>query len=309
LSTSPGEPDVPFDASRARDALELVEQGALPTDDEPCVGVRPDDVGHRLDEVALSGERMQALHVEEQVSVGHAQLGARLGLRRLVVPGEGGRDRRIDHVQLAAPEPELVRPLVQPRAVEGDRRRAMVRAGEQIERDAPPAVVPDLRAVERQDDGLARATRQQDAELRQQPVAVHVHDIGASHRRRQRLPDAAGAADRAGLQQSIHQAARASRDPGDGRRWRAAPDGASLAGTPETRSVGVADPRRVRDVLDRVARLVRELPELPRQQRVGSLVGRQMRGHVEDVHHPITAQYCRRNSENVTGMAPSSPVA
>ena len=42
--------------------------------------------------------------------------------------------------------------------------------------------------------------------------------------------------------------------------------------------------RRMRHVLDRVAALARPLAELPRQQRVGRLIRRQVRRDVEDVH-------------------------
>jgi hypothetical protein len=47
---------------------------------------------------------------------------------------------------------------------------------------------------------------------------------------------------------------------------------------------------RMRDVLDRPARLGRPPPELPRQERVGGLIGRKVRRDVNDVHDVTHAQ-------------------
>ena len=63
-----GERDVPLDARRSRDASQLAEQRPGAADHQPRVGVRADDLAHRLEQEALPGERMQPLDVDQQVT-------------------------------------------------------------------------------------------------------------------------------------------------------------------------------------------------------------------------------------------------
>ena len=118
----PGKRDVTFDACRSRRRLQLAEERAGSADHQPGVGVRADDLVHRLDQEALPGERMQALHVHQQVAVGDPQRLAGRRLRRLVVPRELRTDRRIDGLHLPPRQAELARPSEQALAVEGHRR-------------------------------------------------------------------------------------------------------------------------------------------------------------------------------------------
>jgi len=107
----------------------------------------------------------------------------------------------------------------------------------------------------------------QDGKLRQQTVAVDVHDVGAVEHPLEYTVEPPPASDGVDPERAIEGTAAPARDP----RYRPGEPGYSTS------------PRRVRDVLDRVPCLRRPLPELRGQERVGRLVGRQMRGDVKDV--------------------------
>ena len=68
---------------------------ARPADDQPRVRVCADDFAERLEQEALPRERMQALHVDQDVPLPDAER-ARARLRAGVVERELGRNRRID---------------------------------------------------------------------------------------------------------------------------------------------------------------------------------------------------------------------
>src|SRR3954464_5848464 len=100
---------------------------------------------------------MQALDVHQQARRGDTKRGPLALARAGVMMLKRGRDRRIDDVQRRAVESKLPRALEQPLAVEGDGGGALVGACEQIGSEGLAPVVPDLRAVQREHDGLAVA--------------------------------------------------------------------------------------------------------------------------------------------------------
>ena len=79
------------------------------------------DGRERLDEEALSGQRVQSLHVDQQVAVSHVQAIPQGRLSCRVVENEAVGHRRVDHRQAGTVEAELARAVEQALAVEGDR--------------------------------------------------------------------------------------------------------------------------------------------------------------------------------------------
>ena len=126
---------------------------------------------------------------------------------------------------------------------------------------------------------------------------MHVHDVGARDRGRERPRGSARAA--------------ATEPRRSARSTHAAAFGAAPTSTgPGSSRARPPGARRMRHVLDRRRPRSRaQSPELPRQQRVGGLIGRQVRRDVQDAHAVSRGSTARRNSANVTGAAPSSRVA
>ena len=157
-------------------------------------------------------------------------------------------------------------------AVERHRRRRVVRAREEIGPEPLRRVVPDLGAVQRQHDRLAapRAPAAPPAPA-SRPLLWTCTTSARSIAGCERLADARAARTAPSAQRPRDAAVGAPRDPGrrPGQRRR------------------LPGPRRMGDVLDRVAGLGRPRAELPRQQRVGRLVRRQVRRDVDDVHRRI----------------------
>ena len=87
---------VSFHAVGARDDFQLVEQRTGPADDKSRVGVRAHHFAERLEQVALAGQRVQALHVHQDVPRADAERHARGQLRAGVVVGELWRHWRVD---------------------------------------------------------------------------------------------------------------------------------------------------------------------------------------------------------------------
>jgi hypothetical protein len=197
--------------------------------------------------------------------------------------------RWIDHVQPASIETELACPIEQPLAVERHGRRGTVGAREQIGTEPLRTVMPDLRAVERQDHRLAHPRGDGHADFGQQAVAVDVNDVGIRDGGGRLAADSPGAGDRSRAEDALKRPARRSRDRDD------AGDGAG----------GGLLRRRMRDEGDRVAPRPRPLAKLERQQRVRGLIGRQMGRDVDD----LQLTYARRNSVNVAGAAFNVPIA
>ena len=182
------------------------------------------------------------------------------------MPGELRSDRRINRLHVTARQAELAGPAEQALAVERDGRRCMVGAGEEVGPEALRRVVPDLGAVQRQDDRFRRRLAQQHRELGEEPVAVHVDDVRASDGRRQSLVHR-----RAPRARRRRESCRAS-NPSVRR-------GIQSPGREERPAVRS---RRMRDVLDVVAGFGGPEPQLPRQQGVGGLIRRQVRRDVQD---------------------------
>ncbi len=281
-----------LDARRARHAFQFVEHGPSAADDEPGVGVQPDDLVHRFDDEALAGERMEPLDVEQQVRVLDAERRPRRRLRVFVVEREAVVHRRIDGLHPPPRESQLLRADHQAVAVERDGCGGLIGAREQIGTGFLRRVVPDLGAVERQHDRLPHAAAEQDGQFGEQTVAVDVDDVRARDARREQPPDAARRERRGELERSRERAAARSGHPGDRTGERRVSSGA----------------RWMRDVLDVRSFVARPVPELPGQQRIRGLVRRQVRRDVEDVHQAADT-YVPRNSANVAGTARSSRVA
>ena len=117
--------------------------------------------------------------------------------------------------------------------------------------------------------GFAAAGGEQDGDFGEQPVAVDVHDIRARECG-QRAP--AGCARRPASDPSAARDRRIRRVSPRNPRHRPGEFGAPAArgGCATYATVSPASPA--------------QFPELPRQQRVGRLIGRQVRRDVEDVH-------------------------
>ena len=105
--------------------------------------------------MTLAGERVQALHVQEDVLFSQSERRARPPSADVVVKGERARDGWIDDLRVTTRQTELGRALQQAVAVERDRVRRAVRAREEIGTPPSRAIVPDLGAVERQHHPLA----------------------------------------------------------------------------------------------------------------------------------------------------------
>ena len=86
------------------------------------VGMRREHRRHGVDQEPLAGERVQALHVQQQVARGDPELRARGALRLAVGRLELVGDRRIDDVERGPVEAE---------------RDAVVEQAAAVERDAP----------------------------------------------------------------------------------------------------------------------------------------------------------------------------
>ena len=226
---------MPLDPGGPGHVLQFAEQRAGAADDQSRVRVIADHLVHRLDHVALPGERMQPLHVQQQVRDCDAERRARGELVVVVMPREEVADRRIARRARGAAQPELLRLDHQPMAVERDVGCGVIRTREEIRPELLRRVVPDLRPVERQDDRFAGAARDQHGKFRQQAVAVHVHDVGARDGGSQRRARAAS------LRAEIPRAARARADPMSGRGIHV--DGAGERCGPRRRA---ADARRTR---------------------------------------------------------------
>jgi len=184
------------------------------------------------------------------------------------MPREARAHSGVDGFHLPSRQPELAGTREQALAVERHDRRRSIGPGEQIRSDALRFVMPDLRAVQRQHHRSPPADAEKDRQFRKQAVAVDVHDIRSFERRDERTPDSQRAAWQVRSKARGHAAGRASRHPRD-----------------RAREVGVTRcARRVGDVRNGVARLEAPCSKLAREQRICSLVRRQMRGHVEDVH-------------------------
>jgi Cu/Zn superoxide dismutase len=230
------------------------------------VGVSADDGGHRFQQVALSRERMQPLDVDQHVRRRQAECAPHLLLSGVVVEAERWRHGRIDDRAAGAIESELARAIVEALTVERHRSGAAVRRGEEIDPELP-AVVPDLGSVQREHDRFPETVRDPGGHLGQQAVAVHVNDVGGCEECGGVPPDAQSARDRAGAEQALRQRTARTRHPGDiGARVRWSADG------------------RVRDEMCRISALARPVAEVVGQQRVRSLIGRQMGRDVDDSH-------------------------
>ena len=141
--------------------LQLREKRTRPTHDEAHIRVRPDHGRERFDQMTLAGERVQALHVQEDVLFSQSERRARPPSADVVVKGERARDGWTDDLRVTTRQTELGRALQQAVAVERDRVRRAVRAREEIGTPPSRAIVPDLGAVERQHDRLAASSRQE----------------------------------------------------------------------------------------------------------------------------------------------------
>ena len=238
---------------------------------------------------------MQPLHVDEEMPVGDAERMARRGLGIFVVPGELRR-RPVDRRSACF---GASRPSSRARASSRRCRRSPHDAAwyARVKRSGPNrlgAIVPDLRAIERRTTGLPRRRASRTRELGKQAVAVDVHDVGArrwrgSSARRMRRPRAAHRAERARSRQLPLR--RGIQVTGPGER-RAAPPARGGCATYSTVVAGLARPHA----------------ELPRQQRVGRLVRRQVGRDVEDVHR-LTLSLDRRLHVASAGTRRTSPAS
>ena len=142
-----------------------------------------DDVGHGFEKHTLAGQWMQALDVEQQVAMADAQGSALRGLRLFIVPRKAFTNRRIHDPRVATSKAKFVRAAHQSIAVERDVGGAVIGAREEIGPAASGAVMPDLGAIQRENGRLACSPREQDRHLREEPVAVHMHEICAGDSR------------------------------------------------------------------------------------------------------------------------------
>ncbi len=264
------------DQSRERDAFgharararrpraQLVEERARAADHELRVGMMAQHFGHRVDQVALTRERVQPFHIEQHVT--RRQPEPRPQRRALFLRRRRERvdDRRIHDRQSLAREPQLDRLVVQPAAVERDARRLAIRRREQIERPGLGRVVPDLGAVERQHDRLAPSAREPRARLGQQAVAVHVHHIRPADDIARITPDAPRGRDRP---DPPHQSLRLIR---------LHPHHRACLRLRRSR------PRRMRDIRHLIPTRHGPSPQMRRQQRIRRLIRRQVWGDMTD---------------------------
>ena len=163
-------------------------------------------VAHRFDQIALPGQWMQPLHVQQHVPARDVERGTCLRLRAGIVPRERGADGGIDRFHVAPRQPELPCPREQAIAVEGHDRRRTIRAGEEVGPETSGAVMPDFGAVQRQHDRPPPAPGEQHGELGQQSVAVHVHHIRTRNCRFQDTTHPPGARERVNAQQPVERA-------------------------------------------------------------------------------------------------------
>src|SRR5690606_37730207 len=113
---------------------------------------------------------------------------------------EGRRHGRVDHRQVRAVEAQFPRLVEQALAVEGDGRGGVVGAREGVDWPAP-AVVPDLRAVERQDEGDAPAQGPGCRDFDDEAVAVEGQHVRAGGHLVERGGERAAAVDRVDAKQ------------------------------------------------------------------------------------------------------------
>ena len=276
-----GERDAIGDAQRRACASSVVAQRTGAADDEPHVVPRARQPRERVDQEALSGQLVQPLDVQNHERLGDAERGrATRRASRLVARRERVADRRIDDRRGPADRDRAsVRVLEQPLAVERHRARAPVGARERIDRTSAggsarsPCRTASARTASPRRDAHAAATSMMSPLLcrcsRSAPAAPSIERRADQPR----LPPAcrSGAAAR---QAAGGLASRQPQATGPARQFRASarPCAGSCA-TNETSS-----PR---------ARAQRA--ELGRQQRVGRLIGRQMRRDVTDAHGPARA--------------------
>jgi hypothetical protein len=225
---------------------------------------------HRVEERRLVGQRVEALHVEQQRSRPHVVARAYLGPLRGGERRELVRDRGIHDGGAGERYRERPRALEQRLAVERDVVRLAVHAPEAR---VLAVVVPDLGPVVRQHVGASVPVREPRRHLVHPGRGVHVDDVRAAHQRR-RLPPGLG-----GLQ-GLRQPGRAE-PPAPPHRRDALPLQAVVEG----------------EHVDRVAARAQAASQQVGQDRVGRLVGRQVRRHHQHVHAaPRSSRYSRANS-------------
>jgi hypothetical protein len=103
---------------------------------------------------------------------------------------------------------------------------------------------------------------------------VNVDKIGSRERSGERTVDPVCREQRSEPQDATEESTGSPRHPRDFPRQRARRHGPGSSRAPG----------RMRDVFHRIARRAGPFAELTREQRIGCLVGRQMRRHVQDVH-------------------------
>src|SRR6201988_3365004 len=109
--------------------------------------MRPDDFAHRVDEVSLTSERVQPLHVDQEMTVGYPERCPQPLLRVVVMPGKLRPDRRIDRLQATPGQSELARAAEQSLAVERYGGGRVIRTREQIRTNPLRRIVPDFCSV------------------------------------------------------------------------------------------------------------------------------------------------------------------
>ena len=92
-------------------------------DHDARVGVRAQHLRHRVDEPPLARQRVQPLHVDEEVRLAQPELRAGRGRAASSRRGEVRRDRRVDDAEAVALQAELDGAVAEEAAVEGDVRR------------------------------------------------------------------------------------------------------------------------------------------------------------------------------------------
>ena len=187
-------------------------QRAGAADHELGVGMGAQHRRHRVEQVALAGQRMQPLHVDHHVPPRQPEPLPQRGARRLVDRREALDHRRIGDAQARPRQPQRDRLVVQAAAVERDRRRAAIHRGEQVD-DALRPVVPDLGAVEREHGRDPAPARQPRHHLGEQPVAVQVDQRRPRQQRLRFLGDASGRRQRGEAQRLEDAAALRRRRP------------------------------------------------------------------------------------------------
>src|SRR3990172_4631431 len=164
--------------TETRDAtLEVLTRLALARDEEPRLRVKAQDVGHRLDEKRLAGERVKALHVQEYRALLDPERSPGFPLLVWSRRSEALIDRGIHDDRLPRHDTELERALQEEAAVVSHGRGTLVHPQEGVESALP--VVPDLGSVVREDEGKPAPVRQKGRRLVHERVAVDVHHVRA----------------------------------------------------------------------------------------------------------------------------------